>query len=46
MEEINFSLAAITDLYGQRPLALYPLRRNNPKGKRLYRVDFTEGHSC
>ena len=45
MEDVSFFLAAITTVYGQHPRAIAPLRRNNPEGKRLYRVDFSEGSS-
>lgn len=45
MEETSFFLTAITEAYGQSPLALTALRKHNPEGKQLYRVDFTVGPS-
>lgn len=45
MEDLNFFLTAVAEQYGTYPLALHPLRRKNPEGKRLYRVDFAEGPS-
>lgn len=45
MEETSFFQAAITEVYGQSPLALTGLRKHNPEGKQLYRVDFTTGPS-
>src|SRR5437879_5979473 len=45
MSEVAFFQTAITRIYGRSLLALTALRKHNPEGKRLYRVDFAAGLS-
>jgi Ser/Thr protein kinase RdoA (MazF antagonist) len=45
MENGSFFLAAVAAVYGRHPRTVSPLRRTNPEGKDLYRIDFSEGSS-
>lgn len=45
MEETVFFLSTVREQYGKHPVALHPLRRNAPNGKRLYRIDYADGSS-